>query len=341
MIPSFGSKSVDTPTACVDTLQALQHCLGDAAAEGTIHQGHIPHTSTQRTKEAFRQFVLALHHTIGDQSDTDPVTRKAIGKMIQQEMLPYVLQTETIQRLYTKPRGYAGDYWSIELMYRDQENGTGLVGPLVDRCFLDEPAAKAVRNRRGLMAQEIQNTMAALGSRSTTIVNFACGPAREVLDVYQQLDDPGQLQTVLVDFDQEALAFVKQEAEQAGILRCLEFRCDNILRRSLRHTSAESSTADLAYSIGLIDYFSDKMVVKFLDYAYDILRLGGKLIVGNFHPCNTSKALMDYVLEWRLIHRNEQKLQDLFARSKFQRPCTRLFFESEGVNLFAEGIKDP
>ena len=50
---------------------------------------------------------------------------------------------------------------------------------------------------------------------------------------------------------------------------------------------------------------------------------------------------MDYVLEWKLIHRTEEDMNRLFLSSAFRRPCTRIQFEEGGVNLFAECVKDP
>lgn len=63
------------------------------------------------------------------------------------------------------------------------------------------------------------------------------------------------------------------------------------------------------------------------------------MILGNFHPNNPAKEFMDYVLEWNLIHRTEEDMNRLFEASAFQRPCTRIQFEAEGVNLFAECAK--
>jgi hypothetical protein len=64
-----------------------------------------------------------------------------------------------------------------------------------------------------------------------------------------------------------------------------------------------------------------------------------RLRLGNFHPVNSSRAIMEHVLEWKLIHRTEEDLHRLLAASKFGRPCTKLRFEAEGVNLFAECVK--
>jgi hypothetical protein len=95
----------------------------------------------------------------------------------------------------------------------------------------------------------------------------------------------------------------------------------------------------LVYSVGLIDYFSDPFVIKLLDYVHELLAPGGRVILGNFHPRNSAKALMDHVIDWPLIHRDESDMNRLFAQSRFGRPCSRILFEEQQINLFAEGIR--
>lgn len=72
-----------------------------------------------------------------------------------------------------------------------------------------------------------------------------------------------------------------------------------------------------------------------MDCAHRCLRPGGEVILGNFHPVNRDKALMDYVLDWRLIHRSEEDMNRLYSQSSFDRPCSAIQYEGAGVNLFA------
>ncbi len=53
-------------------------------------------------------------------------------------------------------------------------------------------------------------------------------------------------------------------------------------------------------------------------------------------PHNPAKEFMDYVLDWKLIHRTEEEMNRLFSASAFHRACSRIFFEEGGINLFAE-----
>jgi hypothetical protein len=96
---------------------------------------------------------------------------------------------------------------------------------------------------------------------------------------------------------------------------------------------------DLIYSLNLTDYFSDELVVTLINWIYDELRPGGRAILGNFHPRNPSRGLMDHVLDWRLTHRDEAAMNQLFLGSKFAKACSRVFFEEEGIYLLAECAK--
>jgi hypothetical protein len=89
----------------------------------------------------------------------------------------------------------------------------------------------------------------------------------------------------------------------------------------------------------LIDYFSDNFVIRLLGYIHSKLRLGGRVILGNFHPRNPTWALMDHVLSWELIYRTEDEMNQLFEQSAFWRPCTNIRYEAQRINLFAECIK--
>ena len=158
--------------------------------------------------------------------------------------------------------------------------------------------------------------------------------------MFQQLDDRRRLYASLVDIDLQALAYVADRRDNAGLQNRINLINANLVYLALGRQKLELNDQDLIYSIGLIDYFNDKFVVKLLNWIHGRLRPGGTVILGNFHPNNYSKEMMDYVLEWRLIHRSEEDMHRLFTCSAFGRSCTRIQFEDEGINLFAECAKD-
>ena len=84
-----------------------------------------------------------IDEKIGFHSPEPEYVKEKIGHRVKLEMLPYVLQAQTAERMYSKPRGYAGDYLTIHKIYKNEPSGNGRIGPLLDSCFLKEPAAKA------------------------------------------------------------------------------------------------------------------------------------------------------------------------------------------------------
>jgi extracellular factor (EF) 3-hydroxypalmitic acid methyl ester biosynthesis protein len=91
----------------------------------------------------------------------------------------------------------------------------------------------------------------------------------------------------------------------------------------------------LIYSVGLTDYLQAPFVLNLINWGYDNLLPGGTLIIGNVVPSNPTRAFMDHILEWVLIHRTEEELRDLFARSHFGSTPVTFRTEPSGVDLFA------
>jgi SAM-dependent methyltransferase len=265
--------------------------------------------------------------------------KEEIGARLKTELFPYLLLTKTTERFYSKPRGYAGDFLTIDRIYENQAAGSGRLGKLLDECFLAASPAMAVRNRRALIADEIGHTVEDLKGGEARIASLACGPAREVFDVFDIIDDDRRLYVTLLDIDAEALALVATRAKGHGCDHRIRTVSANLVYLALGRHQLDLPPQHLVYSIGLIDYFNDRLVGRLIDYIYSLLEPGGRVILGNFHPNNTDKAFMDHILEWQLIHRSEEDMNRLFATSKFGRGCTRIRFEQQGINLFAECIK--
>ena len=301
--------------------------------------GHVSDEGVRQFHLMSRDLMLISHDVLGASSTLNELVRQQIGSRLQHEMLPYVLTTETAERFYSKPRGYAGDYLSIYNIYLNTAKGTGRLGPVMDRMFLDMPPSRAVRNRRGIFAREIVQSVNTVSEGAVKVMCMASGPATEVFDAFAALPDKSRLRVTLLDIDLQALAFVDDLRSREKLAAQITLVNENLIALFLGRGKTKVEPQHLIYSIGLIDYLNDKLVHKLLQYAYDNLAPGGRVILGNFHPCNPAKEFMDYVLEWNLIHRTEEDMNRLFLNSPFGRPCTKIQFEEEGVNLFAECVK--
>jgi SAM-dependent methyltransferase len=306
-----------------------------AADKGALKaKGSAPDDLRNTLFTEFRSLSQELTETMYSQELTSTY-RNRIGKMVQRELLPYVHLSSFAERCYSKPRGYAGDYLTIEMMYNNEPSGTGRIGPIIDECMLREPPCQAARNRRHLLSGQINETIRSTNGRAH-IMSLACGPGREIFDALSgsALD---AVDVTALDIDQEALSTVKKQSEQQGIpVRVLH---GNLIYLAAGRQQIDLPPQDLIYSIGLIDYFNDGLVVKLIDWIFDRLRPGGRVILGNFHPRNPARGLMDHVLEWPLIYRDENKMNELYSASKFRLPCSNILFEQQEINLFAECTK--
>lgn len=339
-LPADDAGASTTWQALSGRIDGLKAALIDADQAAAKNGGELPAERGHRIVAEFSAFAAELDERIGDRSGLGESERNLLGSRVQRELLPFALQSELGDRMFTKPRGYAGDYLTIDIMYADRPSGTGRLGPTLDRAFREQPANRAVVNRRALLADEIARSMAErAGSDRTFVTSLASGPAAELFDVFTGLDDTGRLKATCIDIDFQALGFVADRAERLRLSRCFELHSGNLVYLAMGRKQLAMPPQDLIYSIGLIDYFADKFVRMLLDWIHDRLRPGGRVLLGNFHPRNPSKALMDHVFDWRLIHRTEQDMDRLFAASKFGRPSTRIRFEPAGVNMFAECVK--
>ena len=168
-----------------DLWQPLEEALEDlktrlnAADKEARQNGRISAATTAQIGQRFASCATGMNDILGERSGLDEHVRDELGGRVKLDLLPFLLLTSSAERVYCKPRGYAGDYSSIEVIYQNLGQGSGRLGPLIDRCFLDLPAAKAVRNRRRLLVDEIQQTCAA-DQAAVRITSLACGPAEAV-----------------------------------------------------------------------------------------------------------------------------------------------------------------
>ena len=325
---------------CEAPIEQLRRPIGDlllafdAAERAVVNEGHlIPAALAERAFSAFDHLVVEFNRLV---ADAPPLAAEALGRELQAALLPFIQMARTAGRAYAKPCGYAGDYLTIAQMYENCPAGTGRLGGLTDACFLSLPCSVAVRNRRALFCDVIQKLFMRNLGRRVRVASLACGPACEIFDVYRGIEAARRIETTLIDIDREAISGLQEKIVALNLQDSIRCKIANLALVAKGRTPLNLHNQDLIYSIGLIDYFADEIVIGLLDAIHDALAPGGSVIVGNFHPRNPSRAVMDHVLEWKLIYRTEEDMQRLFLASAFRRDPDRVFYESQGINLFAE-----
>ncbi len=222
-----------------------------------------------------------------------------------------------------KPMGYAGDFQIIDMIYTHQMTQQPEYKNW-DRYFHYLPATSAVRNRKEFFKNQILEKLSD-HTEALQLLNVACGPARDLLEVYQHIE-PERLLTTCVDLDDRAIAHAqklccKYEAQ-------IQFIHKNIMRFNT------TDRYDVIWSAGLFDYFDDKAFVMILKRFLSWLKPGGEIILGNFSENNPSRAYMEIFGEWFLIHRSSEQLIELAMEAGAIKSNITVDYEPLGINLF-------
>jgi SAM-dependent methyltransferase len=260
--------------------------------------------------------------------------RDAAGvKQWRELLLPFFLEGEFLKRCREQPRGYAGDYLTIQMIYDDAPRSANNFGRAVDIWAMAQPCPRAVRNRRFLVADFVQRVVEKFSAPS--IVSLGCGPATEIFDT--PLRD--NVDFTLIDIDAEAIGHVRDKVQRQANPPHIKTITANIIKMVLRDEGTLPGNHSAFYSMGLIDYFKDDLVVRLLDYIHDKLAPGGMILLGNFRPDHPNVALFQHALNWPLVLRSESDLRRLVARSRFANSSVHIGTEAEGVQLFVNCVK--
>ncbi|HLP72388.1 MAG TPA: class I SAM-dependent methyltransferase [Bacteroidales bacterium] len=237
--------------------------------------------------------------------------------------IPSALDMNTLMgHGYVKPYGYAGDFMLIEKIYQYTVNPDPRYRNW-DIFFHNQPAAKAVRNRKKYFIRTLTNLVAE--KKNARVLVLGSGPAT---DVFEFLSASGRKDITfdLVDLDQNAMDYSIKKNEK--------FRDQITFNRinALRYTPFKFY--DLIWTAGLFDYFKDKHFAYLIRKYYNNLTEDGRLIIGNFNTKNPTKNMMEKLIEWILILRSESDLFRIAADAGIDNELVSVDSEPLGINLF-------
>lgn len=167
-------------------------------------------------------------------------------------------------------------------------------------------------HRRSLLRGLIDETVGTIaGAR---LFSVACGHARE-------------LQGSLVDgelFDGEFVALDQDPLSCAEVQRAMAGRRVRVVHRGMRELmtadggagptpalAAELGRFDFIYSAGLYDYLPDVAAQRLTRRLLQMLRPGGRLLIGNFVPAGSGRAYQELFMDWTLVLHTEAQLREL------------------------------
>lgn len=257
-----------------------------------------------------------------------------VGGYVFRQTFSWFMSAATLARAYMRPRGFAEDHETMEMVHEDDPDGDGAVGPLLDRFYLSRPICRSRRDARTRLSALLRRT-AGEGPRS--VASLASGEAREAVGIMSEpaLSD---LRLTCVDLDHAALEAAAGVAEDRGVADRVVLVQGNVVPSPEGAGTAAIGRHHVAYALGLLEYLSDDECVRFLDWAYDALLPGGTLAISTLAPGDADRALMEHILEWRVSHRREGDLAALFTRSRFAK-APRVEQDASGAGLFAVAVR--
>ncbi|MFO1487410.1 MAG: class I SAM-dependent methyltransferase [Verrucomicrobiota bacterium] len=262
------------------------------------------------------------------------------------QLHPLLLCCPFMNRIFTKPLGYAGDYEMMNMIVRNEPEGESLFAKLLQTYILNQAPACAVRNRVDYFVRQFvtETSRVSARGRAANICSLGCGPAREVEKFMAEQALSHHARFRLLDANEETLAHtaqylerVREKHERHTAIQVVKKPAQFLLKETACATLGDEPF-DLIYCSGLYDYLNDRVIKALNTRLYDRLRPGGILIVTNFDPYNPIRHIMEFLFDWFLIHRDGKQLAALApAHAPAEQSAVRA--ELSGCNIFLETRK--
>ena len=273
-------------------------------------------------------------------SHFDKAQHRRHGYFFRRQLWDFILCSDLIARGNLKPRGYSGDSRMMSLIYANDYRGDSTFSKLLFKHSAAHPASQAVRNRRALIAKEINEFGERVRSgpdRRIKVLSVASGGAMEMWDIFRTPEDCDLFEVYLLDQDELALEEARQTAEQVmehlGRRIRIEF-LNYSVRTMLVAPGLKNGLGkyDFIYSMGLFDYLTPRVGRALMSRLCSMLNDEGELLVGNFHVSNPSRHYMEYWVDWVLIYRTEEEFKELINGSPVR--DVDVYFEDTRSQMF-------
>lgn len=244
----------------------------------------------------------------------DTAARDAVKQFTEMVITPEMRQAAFVDRSYSKPLGYPGDFDVMNMVYTWERRGADVYSQLLHRVGLD--VGECIRTRMEAVLKTIESVVADKGAhRTARVLSLGSGPAREVELYLSNRRMLGKhVEFSLVDPEQTALNFALEKtwphvlnSDGHAAVQCLHLSFLDMLRSN--GTFQNLPPQDLIYSLGLIDYLTDRRAQSIVQRLYGMLAPGGEIVVGNMNETPLSALWpMEFISDWTLYYRTDGEM---------------------------------
>jgi SAM-dependent methyltransferase len=235
-----------------------------------------------------------------------------------------------------KRRGYPGDATVLDFIYGHPSVEPYLAaatdfGRSMYEYTAAGPASQAVRNRRDLLAAQIDRVCA--HRPHARVLSVACGHMREA--AMSEAVRKNRLDEIVgIDQDVESIALLERELKSYRVRPVAAS-----VRTLLGNAASRYGTFNFIYASGLYDYLPDRVATRLTHSLLSLLRPGGKLWISNFAPDIRDRGYMEACMDWWLIFRDERQMQSLVEGLNVPDLSARTFREPEQNIVFLECLR--
>lgn len=236
-----------------------------------------------------------------------------------------------IRRLQEWPRGYPGDFETIEYLCE----GANLAPPrslahALERYALNCDAAQQHRNKVIRQGRLILDAFRRFGAEAR-VLSLACGGSRDVAPYAQDLTRYGGT-LVVNDVDPGAVALTRERLAALG--ENLVVVPGNGIRRY--QDVAVAGPFHLVVAGGLFDYLPTPVAAGLIRAVWQSLRPGGRFFWTNMAVGNPYRAWIENLGDWSLIERSESDIHAVIAEAGIGPGVVRLAREETGLTVLVE-----
>lgn len=246
-----------------------------------------------------------------------------------------ITRSPLINRLHYWPRGYPGDFETIEWLYSAKNRATpGTLEYVSEMYTLLSPIVQQHRNKINQQANLVLNTVKR-AKHQPSLLSIACGGCIDIENVQNYI--AGDCFNIFLnDFDKTALAYASDRLKMiSDKIHVLEGNIITSIKTISRH-----KPFDLIYAGGLFDYLHDRHIEFVLKYLFSFLKPGGTLFFTNIVKDDPYRIWREYFANWTLIGRSEQDILKLIQNAGIEAACANINTDDTGLSLFVY-IKNP
>ncbi len=261
----------------------------------------------------------------------DPKLYRKIKEDFRKIMAPWAYKSRIVKHGHDKPKGYPGDFKTLEVIYDHLLISSNNIGLLFDAYLQGSPYGVAVRNRKNILKQHLKRFIFN-NNGPLRILNLASGSCREIRELFQenQISDR-DLNFFLLDWDNESLQFSRAKLLELQTNSKFNFLNEDLLAiiRNDNFSNKYRNSFDFIYSIGLADYLPDRVIKKLVRQCYDWLSAGGEFVIAHKDREKTFSHLSpEWFCDWEFIPRNEAEVIKLLKESGVSEAITEISRDS-------------